>query len=218
MDLNPAAAREHAGFVAVPHALAILLGELLHPLERELGIGEVVALIIRPAADFGEEGVEELREQTVRLLNFSEVPVTTFGRQLAFNIIPQHRLPCEPPSVGARTTQQVSELLGWRESRMALRMVTAPMFYGHGLQLRLRFETETSIDRIREVLVANELVDGVAGDAPATPMDAATRSTLALSELSEDGLGGYWLWAVAGEADRKVAAQAIRLADYLSDL
>jgi aspartate-semialdehyde dehydrogenase len=218
MDVNPEAAREHAGFLAVPHPLAILLGELLHPLERELGIEEAVALIIRPAADFGDEGIEELREQTVRLLNFSEVPVETFGRQLAFNVIPQRRLPCEPPSVETRTARDVTELLGWERNLLALRLFAAPMFYGHGLQLRLRFRDGASVDQVQQALADSPLVEHAGEDAPATPMDASGRKELAISELSDDGLGAVWLWAVAGETDRRLADQAIRLAEAVSDL
>ena len=77
MDVNPDAAKEHDGRLAVPHPVAILLADLLAPLERELGLRDAVAVVLRPAADFGQDGIEELREQTVRLLNFSEIPSAT---------------------------------------------------------------------------------------------------------------------------------------------
>ena len=59
MDINPEEAKGKRGRLAVPHPAALLLAELLEPLERGPGLQDVVVLVIRPAADFGEEGVEE---------------------------------------------------------------------------------------------------------------------------------------------------------------
>jgi aspartate-semialdehyde dehydrogenase len=218
MDVNPESVSGHGGFLAVPHPLASVLAELLLPLEREFGIAEVTAIVVRPAADFGKDGVDELREQTVGLLNFADVPTKTFGRQLAFNIIPQHRLPAEPSLSDVAAAKQVADLLGWEESRMALTWVAAPVFYGHGMQLRLRFQNGSTIERIREVVAASREADGADAAAPETPMDVIGKSTLSLSNCSEDGLGGFWVWAVAGEAGRRAAEQAVRLAAEVVDL
>jgi aspartate-semialdehyde dehydrogenase len=217
MDVNPEAARQHHGFVAVPHPLAIVLGELLHPLEREIGLVEVVALIIRPAADFGESGIEELREQTVRLLNFTPIPTDVFGRQLAFNILPQPETDASPRA-GGMVERQVSELLGWQEKRLTLRSVAAPLFYGHALLLRLRLANGAGIEGVRAALEASATLDTPRENAPATPLDVAEECRTVPSEPAPDGLGGVWLWAAAGETGARAAEQAVRLAAALSDL
>jgi aspartate-semialdehyde dehydrogenase len=218
MDVNPEASQGHGGFLALPHPLTILLAEVLHPLEREIGIAEVTAVILRPAADFGDPGVEELREQTVRLLNFAQIPVQTFGSQLAFNILPQRRLAGDLGGEEAQVEAQLTRLLGWGENRISVRLFTAPLFFGHGLQLRVLFDGAATVERIGEVLGASELVEvGTAGPS-ASPMDVSEQRQLKLAEVSEDGLGGFWLWLVAGETDRRRSEQAIRLAERLSAL
>jgi len=218
VDLNPDSAREHEGFLAVPHALAMLLADVLLPLERELGIDDAVAVIIRPAADFGDRGVEELREQVVRLLNFDEVPVDTFGRQLAFNIIPQIGLSCEAQDVETLAARQVAQLLGWSRERLTLKLLTAPIFYGHGLLLRLRLRDSAKLIRVRSILEAGSFVESEGANAPATPIDVTGEKTIRLAELSDDGCGGFWLWAVAGEMGARTAEQAVRLAGAVADL
>jgi len=218
MDINPDVTQGHGGFLALPHPLAILLGEVLHPLHRELGVAEVTAVILRPAADYGEPGVVELREQTVCLLNFGEIPQTTFGSQLAFNILPQRRVACDSPAAEASVERQVSRLLGWAECRISLRLLTAPVFFGHGLQLRVLLDASTTPERIREVFATSGLVQAAAEGPPATPLDVAEQRQLTLAEVSEDGLGGYWLWLVAGATDRRLSEQAIRLARHVGDL
>ncbi len=218
LDINPEAAREHCGILAVPHPVALLLAEMLDPLERKLGLAEVIALVLRPASDFGAEGVEELRQQTVRLLNFTEVPVETFGRQLAFNIIPQVRLLGDAPRLESRITEDVKELLGWSRNLLTLRMLMAPVFYGHSVQLRLRFSCETTVEGVIEVLGGAGFSVSAESDAHATPMDVSGERTTSLYEVVEDGMGGFWLMAVAGELGDRSAEHAVRVADAVLGL
>jgi len=201
------------GFFSVPHPVALVLADLLRPIECGPGVEEAVAVVLRPAADYGQAGVEELREQTVRLLNCVEMSVDTFGRQLAFNIVPEHGLSCAVPGVEARITRQVGQLLGWERERLALRFLAVPLFYGHGVELRLRTPNGAGLEQVREALRDGGLEpDPGAGPLISTPMDVANERALRLGELSADGLGGFWLWAVAGKSGTRSAEIAVDLA------
>jgi aspartate-semialdehyde dehydrogenase len=213
MDINPEEAEERRGRLAVPHPAALLLAELLEPLERRLGLEEVVALVIRPAADFGEAGVEELRQQTVQLLSFAEIPVETFGRQLAFNLIPQAMLDADTQSLSSRICGDVARLLGWPRNLMTLRLLVAPVFFGHSLQLRIRTAKKATLDLVREALGDHHFSYSTKEMAESTPMDVSGESTTNLYAVEEDGLGGFWLLAVAGELGDRGAEQAVRIAD-----
>ena len=203
---------------AVPHPLALVLAEVLHPLHRELGLAEATAVVIRPAADFGRKAVEELRDQTVCLLNFSQVPVTTLGRQLAFNIVPDALLAAGQRGLESRINREVSDLLGWAESRFAVKLLAASVFYGHGIQLRFRLARDASLEEVRSVLEQDGLLRSSAAKPAATPLDVTDEMRMSLSELSEDGMGAYWLWVVAGETAARGAQRAVRLAATLLDL
>jgi len=214
LDLQPDRVRSGRRF-SVPHPITIALVELLHPLERAFGVEEVTAVVMRPAADFGQAGVEELRMQTVQLLNFSPVEVETFGRQLAFNILPPANL-----DSGAgdeqRIVREVTNLVGWPEARLAVKTSTAPIFHGHAIQLRFRTSGEVSTDEVAALLTEAGLLD--ATSLAVTPLDVTGESTLRYSNLAPDGLGGFWLWGVSGDAGTRVADQAVRLAARLFDL
>jgi len=212
LDLKDAKRGERGGLFVVPHPVALLLAELLHPIEREFGIVEAVAIVLRPAADFGEPAVEELREQVVRLLNFAEVPVETFGRQLAFNVIRQSGLALDEPGREPRIAQQVSRLLGWSDGALALRMIATPVFHGHALQVRLKLADRVPLDRLKEVTSAAGFFAMPGGGSSPTPLDLSIERLENTAEWSEDGVGGFWVWAVAGDGERKAADQAFRLA------
>lgn len=214
LDLQPEIeAAGPGGCYAVPHPLTLLLIELLQPIEREFGLGEAVVVIVRPAADFGQQGLEELREQTVCLLRFADFPVETFGRQLAFNVIPQAQLARHEPGLERRIATECAELLGWDAPRLGVKLLAAPIFHGHALQLRVRPGREAPLERIAEVLGQ---VGRVETDGAATPLEAEAR--LSVSDLSDDGLGGFWLWVVATETESRGAEQAVRLAARMGRL
>lgn len=202
-----------AGFYAVPHPLALVLSDLLGPVDRGPGVEQCVAVVVRPAVDYGEAGVEELRQQTVRLLNFVELPVETFGRQLAFNIVPESGLSCGVPGAEHEIARQVGTLLGWDRERLTLRFLAAPLFYGHAVELHVRTPNGTGLEEMHRVLAENGLEPGdEKGPLVSTPMEVADERTIRLGELSADGLGGFWLWVVAGGSNSRAAEFAVRLA------
>ncbi len=215
--LNPEndSAGSPAGFYAVPHPLALVLSDLLSPVDRGPGVEQCVAVVVRPAVDYGEAGVEELRQQTVRLLNFVELPVDTFGRQLAFNIVPESGLSCGVPGFEHEIARQVGVLLGWDRERITLRFLAAPLFYGHAVELHVRTPNGTGLEDMRRVFSENGL-EPAEGRGPllSTPMEVADERTVRLGELSADGLGGFWLWAVAGGSNSRAAELAVRLARH----
>jgi len=218
LGLAPHEVARDAKCFAVPHPMALVLAEVLHPLHRELGLAEATAVVIRPASDFGRKGVEELRDQAVCLLSFSQVPVTTFGRQLAFNIVPDALLPVGQRGLESRINREVADLLGWADSHFAVKLLAAAVFYGHGLQLHFRLARDASLEEVRSVLEHDGLLRPSTAEAAATPLDVTDEMRTSLSELAEDGMGAYWLWGVAGETAANVAQRAVRLAATLFDL
>jgi len=201
------------GFYSIPHPLALVLSDLLSPIDRGPGVEQCVAVVVRPAVDYGEAGVEELRQQTIRLLNFVELPMETFGRQLAFNIIPESGLSCSVPGFEQEIARQVAVLLGWDRERLTLRFLAAPLFYGHAVELHLRTPNGSGLEELRRVMSENGLEPGEErGPRVSTPMEVADERTIRLGELSADGLGGFWLWAVAGGSNSRAAEFAVDLA------
>ena len=218
MDVNPQAAHGDVGLLAVPHELSTLLIDLLYPLEARLGCSEAVALVLRPAADFGQRGIEELREQTVGLLSFAPPAAQVFGRQLAFNILPQSVLPDGGDDLERLITAEVRSILGWPENRLALCLAAAPVFYGHSVGIRVSFARPAEAAEVREALEAARIPVAGSTGAKVTPVDVSTSRGTYVADVSPDGLSGFWIWAVVAEARGRNAELAVRLADAVCDL
>lgn len=217
-EIAPLPPGQPARLLAAPHPIAVVLAELLHPLHSEIGVLDAVAVVLRPAADFGESGIEELREQTMRLLRFERLPTETFGQQLAFNLIPQSLLVGREGELERRVAAEVSSLLGWERGRLAVRLVTVPVFLGHAICLRLRLEHEVEASAVA-ASVGRGGVPGPPRRKPAkTPLAAPEERRTDVSEVVSDGTGGFWIWAIAGEAGVAAAAEAVLAAAAVADL
>ena len=102
--------------------------------------------------------------------------------------------------------------------RLALRLVTVPVFYGHAVNLRFEPARETSVEAVLEALSVGGLVDTTGNGERSTPLEVSDERRTTVSGVSADGLGGFWLWAVAGEAGAAAAEHAVRLARAVADL
>jgi aspartate-semialdehyde dehydrogenase len=202
--------RTEARVLRVPSPVALLLADLLRPLQAAFGVREAVAVVLRPAADRGQPGLDELRDQTVRLLSFASVPKDVFGRQLAFNVLPE--------GAEAALAAEVAHLVGWEQPRLSVSSALVPVFHGHTVLLRLLPEERVEPGAVERVLREAEGLRGPAANTAETPMDAAEGTRIDVARVGQDGLGGFWLWAVAGDADGAAAEQALRMAAGLAAL
>lgn len=219
VGIDPDSVRCPSGLLAMPHPLSAVLAEILHPIDREVGMRQAVVVIHRPAADFGDPGIDELREQTVRLLRFERVPHEVFGRQLAFNLIPQGLILAEgEKGLEGRISREVATLLGWETVRLTVRLLTAPVFHGHSLCLRLELSRTVGAPEVAAAVSLGRGTRLAAAGSSGTPLSAPEERRTEVFDVSEDGIGGFWIWAIAGEAGSAAAEQAVLAAERLVDL
>jgi len=194
--------------VAVPHAVTTLLAGLLAPIHRAIGVTRVSAFVLRPASDFGEAGLEELREQTVRLLRFEPTPTEVFGRQLAFNVLPEHLFPSGEETAAARVVRECRALLSAPELPFALSQALVPSFFGHAVAAHVdlaRLGLDEALAAWRDapgVEVAADPETGATLDAPEGP-------GLLVARVDAVGASTLRVWALGSEAGATAAARAI---------
>jgi aspartate-semialdehyde dehydrogenase len=205
-----AAAGARARVVAVPHPITGLLAALLAPVHRALGLTAASVFVARPASDFGEAGLEELREQTVHLLRFEATPTDVFGRQLAFNVIPEHLLPSGEDRASARVARECRALLGAPGLPVSISQALVPTFYGHGIAAHVT----VARDGIEEARAAWRAAPGVTiagegeGEVGAT-LDAPEEPGVLVARADADDASSLRVWAIGSEAGVAAAACAV---------
>jgi aspartate-semialdehyde dehydrogenase len=208
IDPSDAAAGE---ILVSPHPAAIALAYQLAPL-APLGVTGAAATVVQPVSMFGEQGLDDLLDQTRDLLAMTgERRPSVFERQLAFNLYPA-------PEGSGGLAELVRRTTGV-ESPIAVQAMQGAVFHGFASSLFVTFAEDPGLEAVREALAGQRHVtlfeeeDGVA-ELPGL-IDSAARDDLLVGRVHADPgyPGGYWLWAVLDNLTRGGALNAMEVAE-----
>ena len=191
-----------------PHPIAIPIALILRQIETVAPIEICTATVVQPASEYGQEGVEELAQQTISVLNLHTVPKSIFDRQLAFNLYPalEHREPF--------IVSQVRSLIDPR-TRLALLVTQGTIFHGHTFSLFVKTREEVDVATIVDALGRNPALALPEGDQQFGTIDAAGKDEVLIASVRRDEAipGGFWVWAVCDNLRRSSALNAVLVAE-----
>jgi len=203
--------------IALPHPLAIIIASLLKPIVDRYHLREAVITAFQPASVYGPQGLEELYQQTVRILNFAELPKKIFGRQLAFNIFP-----AVPKEEGIE--EEILEEIGIAlksELPISLKLIQVPVFHSFALSLFLILEKAPSLPELKKALSHLPSIKLAKGrEKPSGPVEAGGKNEIIVGEIKKDkrNNSAYWIWASADNLRRGSALNAVEIAElFLSE-
>jgi aspartate-semialdehyde dehydrogenase len=181
-------------------AIALLLGRLhlVHPVRR------AVVHVFEPASERGKRGIEELQQQTVRLLSFKSLPKDVFDEQLSFNMLARYgeEAPFSLADAEERIERHLATLLAFSETAIpmpSLRLIQAPVFHGHSFSLWIQFEENPGAAEVEALLAAANIDVREGGGAPPTPVGVAGTGGVAVGAVAVDPNepDACWLWMAA---------------------
>ncbi|MFQ5777173.1 MAG: Asd/ArgC dimerization domain-containing protein [Terriglobia bacterium] len=209
------ASSDRRWFIA-PHAAAVVLLTLLIRLSAAFRLRQMVANIFEPVSERGAAGLEELKEQTVRLLSFQEFPRTVFDAQVAFNLLPRYGTASRARLEESEDTirREVERCAPAFAERLALQVIQAPIFHSHCLSVLVEFEGRVELSAVEQALQGRPLVVVPQDEAPATVVDVAGREDIVVGPVLRDRNrpAAVWLWAVADNL-RLAASTAVEIAE-----
>jgi aspartate-semialdehyde dehydrogenase len=197
-----------------PSAAAIVASSMAAAFER-FGPSRLVMVFLRPVSERGQEGIDELEQQTVKLLSFQPLPEGTFGAQVAFNLLDAYG-PGSEPSLGAvrrALTRDVGRVLGSKAAVPAMQVLQAPVFFSYAFSVYGDLGTAVETAEIDAALAAAGLGVGPGEERP-TNMSVTGRPEAVVGKAQRDASRptGYWLWGAADNV-RMVAANAVAMAE-----
>lgn len=189
----------------IAHPAAIALTMLLVRLTKVAPQRRSVIHIFEPASERGQQGLDELQQQTVAVLSFKKLKTDVFDAQLGFNLLARYGEEAVEPleNIEQRVERHLASLLaGWPGIPMpSLRVIQAPVFHGHSFSVWVEFETTPDTGGFAEKLgreLARQDVD-VRPDDPPTNAGIAGHSGISVGAISADpnNSRACWLWMVA---------------------
>jgi aspartate-semialdehyde dehydrogenase len=211
------------GLVALPGSASVALATALAPLHALAGLSRVEVATYQAVSGSGRGSIDELAGETVAMLSGKKPRGRAYGRQIAFNVIPQ---------VDALDEHGVSheERRLWEETQRVLALphlpinataVRVPVFFGHSLAVHVAFDRALSVSAAAEVLQRSKglgLIDPESAaefPTPATLSSAPDKVYVGRlrADLTRDR--GLNFWVVADNVRKCAAHNAVSVAQIL---
>jgi aspartate-semialdehyde dehydrogenase len=219
-EVNAHALDRHTGIIANPNCSTIQMVVALKPLHDRAGLKRVVVSTYQSASGAGRAAMDELRDQTIALLNFAEPKVRHFPRRLAFDVIPQIDRFEDDGFTGEehkmiRETRKIMEL---PDLPVCATCVRVPVFIGHACSVTVELERPLTIDEACEAMAAVPGLDvrREPGDFP-TAADVAGQDGVFVGRVRRDPSvpAGITMWVVADNLRKGAATNSVQIAEAL---
>ena len=224
-DVNPAVLADLGprGLIALPGSASVALATALAPLHALAGLSRVDVATYQSVSGGGRAAMDELAGETVAMLSGRIARGRAFGRQIAFNVIPQVDQLDEAgvSREEVRLWEETRRLLGAPQLAINATAVRVPVFFGHSLAVHAAFERPVTVPAALEVLRRGSGISVIEADSsaeyptPATLASAPDRVYLGRlrSDMTRDRALNFWV--VADNVRKCAAHNAVSTAQIL---
>ena len=197
-EVNPEALSSiPKGIVANPNCTTMAIMPPLKALHDEYGLRAMVATSYQAAGGAGQQGIDELIEQTPTLVADPEqladrgadaaakVTPKTFVKPIAFNVVPLLGTLDENGYTDEemKLQNESRKILGIPDLEVTPTCVRVPVVVGHAVQVRATFASEVDVQRALDVMGAHQ---GVELDDVPTPLEWAGRNEVVVGRVRKD--------------------------------
>ncbi|HKJ82676.1 MAG TPA: aspartate-semialdehyde dehydrogenase [Mariprofundaceae bacterium] len=207
--------------IANPNCSTIQMVLALKPLHDAVPIQRVVVSTYQAVSGAGGKGIEELAEQTRKLLSGQEHEPKAFPARIAFNVIPHIDVFMEDGYTKEEHKMifETRKILG-ADINVTATTVRVPVFYGHSESVNVTFAGPMNADRARQLLAEAEgiaVVDDPASEDYPTAAEAGGTDAVWVGRIRDDYSfpNTLQLWVVADNVRKGAALNAVQIAEFL---
>lgn len=222
-EVNPDALSYYRerNIIANPNCSTVQLVVALKPIYDEVGIHRINVATYQSVSGAGREAIEELAQQTGRLLNGQTIRKKVFPQQIAFNAIPhidvfQENGYTKEEMKMVWETQKIMEDPNILVNPTAVRI---PVFYGHSEAVHIETDKPISAKRAKALLSKASGVIVVDDDNtyPTSISHATNEDAVFVGRIRNDisHSKGLNLWVVSDNVRKGAALNAIQIAELL---
>ena len=208
--------RDTAYFIS-PHPSVIVLARILSGLHRRFAVKSVSVTILEPASERGAAAIDELQEQTVRLLNFQPAGSKLFKGQIAFNILSETEVANGTESL---IRSQLAAILGNSIPSPSLMVHQAPVFHSESFSMFVEFSKAAAptADELRSCLAdaGGGIIVNENPEAGPSPVSVVGSDKVHIGRIVRDpgDASKYGFW-IAADNLRIAASNALGIAESI---
>jgi aspartate-semialdehyde dehydrogenase len=224
-EVNPdkIADYKNCGIIANPNCSTIQLMVALKPIYDKAGIERINVCTYQAVSGTGKQGIEEVVNQTAKLLNGKPIELNVYPKQIAFNVLPQIDIFMENgyTKEEMKMVWETQKILADETIKVNPTAVRVPVFYGHSEAVHLETRDEISVAAVRELLqnssgvtVLDERVDG---GYPTAVTESSGHDDVFVGRIRKDisHPRGIDLWVVGDNVRKGAALNSVQIAEEL---
>jgi aspartate-semialdehyde dehydrogenase len=198
--------------IVSPHPIAIPVTLVLHQITTRAPIKLAAVSVIQPASELDQPAIDELLEQTIKVLNVKSIPTKVFERQLAFNLYP----PPQGLEHERYAANQVRKILGG-DAPLTIALIQGGLFHSHSFSMFLQTGGGLSERELLAALRENDAILVGEPDERFGTIDAGGKDQVLIGRVAKDETlaDAFWIWAVVDNLRRSSALNGVLAAEAL---
>ena len=191
-EINGEAAFNHPrNIIANPNCTTIITLMALYPLHLRFGLKTIIASSYQAVSGSGQHGITELENQVRAITNGHPVEISTYPRQIAFNVLPQ----IDKFTESGYTKEELKmlnegrKIMGLPELNVTCTCVRVPVYRSHSISCIAQFEKPVDPESARacyEGMPGVALMDDPANNVWPTPLDSTNGDTCYVGRIRKD--------------------------------
>ncbi len=221
-EVNRIALEQHQGLIANPNCSTIQMVVALKPLHDAVKIKRIIVTTFQSVSGTGKEAMEELAEQTRKLLGMGEVKTEVYPHQIAFNCLPHidDFLPNGYSKEEMKMVNETQKIFGDSSIQVTATTVRVPVFVCHAESINIETEKKLVANEARALLSAApgiQVYDDPSRNLYPLPIDVVGTDDVYVGRVREDESipNGLNLWVVADNLRKGAALNAVQIAEAL---
>jgi len=212
---------KNKNIIANANCSTIQLVLALKPLHDKFKIKRVIASTYQSVSGAGNAHMNELEEQSKKVLDKKKVTSKNFTKQIAFNVIPHIDTFMEDGYTKEewKMTVETKKIL---DPNIALTAtcVRVPVFVGHSESINIEFDSKVDAKKVKECLEKApgcKVVDQSKDGGYITPVESSGDFTTYISRIREDQTqkNSINMWIVSDNLLKGAALNAVQIANAL---
>ncbi len=223
-EVNPHAVAdyENKGIIANPNCSTIQMVVVLKPIYDAAGIERLVVSTYQAVSGTGKRALEELTDQTRKLLNFQETTPKVYPHRIAFNCFPHigNFLENGYTEEEMKMVHETQKIMEDSNIRVSATTVRVPVFYGHSEAVNIQTKRKLTAKEARVLLFQApgvKVMDNPDERIYPMPLAAAGINDTLVGRIREDISieNGLDLWIVADNIRKGAALNTVQIAELL---
>ena len=222
-EVNPDSLKlyKNKNIIANANCSTIQLVLALKPLHDQFKIKRVIVSTYQSVSGAGNAHMNELEEQSKKVLDKQKVSSKNFTKQIAFNVIPhidtfmEDRYTKEEWKMIVETKKILDPGIS-----LTATCVRVPVFVGHSESVNIEFDSEVNEKKIRECLEKApgcKVVDETKDGGYITPVESSGDFITYISRIRDDQTqkNSINMWVVSDNLLKGAALNAVQIANVL---